>query len=103
MRVAPMFAFALCFPLLLPAQANRPSTLRVCFDENNLPYSNNRGEGFENKIAAIVASDIGARLVPVWYGPRQKLVEHTLGEGRCDALMEVSPGTPEALTTRPYY
>lgn len=55
-----------------PGIAASPDRLRVCADPNNLPYSNERGEGFENAIAEIVARDIGRDLSFVWYPQRRE-------------------------------
>jgi mxaJ protein len=92
-------AFAL---LLLPAIAYARE-LRVCADPNNLPFSNSAGQGFENRIAEIVAADLGAKLTYTWWAQRRGFVRHTLKAGLCDLV----PGTPANLemlrTTTPYY
>jgi mxaJ protein len=77
--------------------------LTVCADPNNLPFSNRRGEGFENKIAAILARGMGAKLRYVWWSQRRGSARNTLGEGRCDAWLGVASGIETMLTTRPYY
>ena len=69
-----------------PALRGRPP-LRVCADPNNLPFSNERGEGFENKIAVLVARDLGADLRYTWWAQRRGFVRNTLGAGRCDLLL----------------
>lgn len=80
-----------------------PRQLRVCADPNNLPFSNERGEGFENKIAAILADELGAALHYTWWAQRRGFVRNTLKAGRCDLLIAV-PGQFElASTTAPYY
>jgi mxaJ protein len=92
-------AFAL---LLLPAIAYARE-LRVCADPNNLPFSNSAGQGFENRIAEIVAADLGAKLTYTWWAQRRGFVRNTLKAGLCDLV----PGTPANLemlrTTTPYY
>ena len=96
-----MMRLALLAALLLLAGCGR--TLTVCADPNNLPFSNRRGEGLENKLAELVAEDLGAELRTVWWSQRRGWRRNTLGEGRCDAWMGV-PSSLEALaTTRPYY
>ena len=50
---------------------NRERVLRVCADPNNLPYSNSRQEGFENKIASLIARDLGARVEYSWWPQRR--------------------------------
>ncbi|CDX25276.1 Extracellular solute-binding protein family 3 [Mesorhizobium plurifarium] len=88
--------------LLLPATAGARE-LRVCADPNNLPFSNAAGQGFENKIAQIIADDLGAELTYTWWAQRRGFVRNTLKAGLCDLV----PGTPTNLemlrTTRPYY
>ena len=96
-----MMRLALLAALLLLAGCGR--TLTVCADPNNMPFSNRRGEGLENKLAELVAEDLGAELRTVWWSQRRGWRRNTLGEGRCDAWMGV-PSSLEALaTTRPYY
>lgn len=77
--------------------------LRVCADPNNLPFSNERGEGFENKIAAILADELGASLHYTWWAQRRGFVRNTLKAGRCDLLIAVPARFELALTTAPYY
>ncbi|MFL5218646.1 MAG: quinoprotein dehydrogenase-associated putative ABC transporter substrate-binding protein, partial [Microvirga sp.] len=55
-----------------------PQVLRVCADPNNLPFSNQAGEGFENKLAALLATDRGARLEYTWWAQRRGFVRNTL-------------------------
>ena len=85
----------------LPAAARE---LKVCSEPNNLPFSNRAGAGFENRIAALVAHELGATLVPVsiaQHGPG--FLRATLGSGRCDVLMALPVGAGGATLTRPYY
>jgi len=85
-------------------QITRPiGVLRVCADPNNLPFSNNRGEGFENKIAEMLAQDLGERVEYTWWAQRRGFFRNTLRSGACDVVMGVPAGFEMALTTRPYY
>ncbi|WP_027161882.1 substrate-binding domain-containing protein [Mesorhizobium sp. WSM1293] len=88
--------------LLFPAVANARE-LRVCADPNNMPFSNAAGQGFENRIAEIVATDLGAKLTYTWWAQRRGFIRNTLKAGLCDLV----PGTPANLemlrTTTPYY
>lgn len=79
------------------------SPLRVCADPNNLPYSNQQQQGFENKIAEIIGKDLGSSLSYTWYPQRGKFFRNTLSAGICDVVMGVPAGFDEAATTRPYY
>ena len=86
------------------SQIARPAgVLRVCADPNNLPFSNERGEGFENKIAELLAHDLGERVEYTWWAQRRGFFRNTLKAGMCDVVMGVPSGFEMALTTRPYY
>jgi len=78
-------------------------TIRVCADPNNLPFSNQAQQGFENKLAALLASDRGARLEYDWWAQRRGFVRNTLGAQACDVVMGVPANFDPTLTTRPYY
>jgi mxaJ protein len=88
--------------LLVGAAPPRP-VLRVCGDPNNLPFSNERREGFENKIAAVLADELHARLEYSWAPEWRGFIRKTLNAGRCDLLMGVPADNDRVLTTRPYY
>jgi mxaJ protein len=85
------------------APHSAPRVLRVCADPNNLPFSNERGEGFENRIAELVARELGATLQYTWWAQRRGFVRNTLGAGACDVLLGVPAGFERAATTEPYY
>ena len=87
-----------------PPQITRPAgVFRVCADPNNLPFSNQRGEGFENKIAELLAHDLGERIEYTWWAQRRGFFRNTLKAGMCDVVMGVPSGFEMALTTKPYY
>lgn len=79
------------------------AALRVCADPNNLPFSNERGEGFENKLAEMLAADSGEELEYAWWAQRRGFVRNTLNAGDCDVIIGVPTSFDLALTTRPYY
>ena len=89
--------------LLATTLATISRELRVCADPNNLPFSNARMEGFENKIVDIVAKELVADVSYVWWAQRRGFVRNTLNAGLCDVI----PGIPAAVnlvrTTVPYY
>jgi mxaJ protein len=77
--------------------------LRVCSDPNNLPFSNEAEEGFENRIAELIAEELGARLTYTWWAQRRGFFRETLRAGRCDLVMGIPSSFELALATRPYY
>jgi quinoprotein dehydrogenase-associated probable ABC transporter substrate-binding protein len=91
--------------MLIPAAtaADSVRALRVCADPDNLPYSNDRLEGFENRIAEIVAKELNADLQYTWYPQRRGFIRKTLKAGKCDVVIGVPRGYDPVLTTRPYY
>ena len=84
------------------AQAEQPA-LKVCTAENEMPYSNQAGEGFENKLAQYVAERLGRKLeIVTWTDPRYFIRDY-LDKGLCDVVMGVDAGDPRLATTAPYY
>jgi mxaJ protein len=77
--------------------------LVVCADPNNLPFSNRGGTGFENKLAELVAKDMGVPLRYVWWAQRRGYVRNTLTEAKCELWPGVASGMERMLTTKPYY
>src|SRR5215210_2972220 len=77
--------------------------LRVCADPNNLPFSNQRGEGLENRLAELIARELKTSVSYVWWAQRRGFIRNTLAAGRCDVVMGVPSDLPSVLTTRPYY
>jgi quinoprotein dehydrogenase-associated probable ABC transporter substrate-binding protein len=77
--------------------------LRVCADPDNLPYSHQDESGFENRIARIVADELGARLAYTWFPQRRSFVRNTLNARVCDVAIGVPSDFELALTTTPYY
>jgi mxaJ protein len=85
-------------------EPDRPARqLRVCSDPNNLPFSNRRGEGFENRLAELVAGELGAELSYTWWPQRRGFIRNTLNAGTCDVVIGVPSSFELALVTRPYY
>jgi quinoprotein dehydrogenase-associated probable ABC transporter substrate-binding protein len=77
--------------------------LRVCADPNNLPYSNAHEQGFENKLARLVARDLGRTVRYVWSPQRGHFFRDTIQAGRCDLVMGVPSVIGAVQPTRPYY
>lgn len=78
-------------------------SLTACADPNNLPFSNKAGEGFENKLAQIIASDLKANLQYIWWAQRRGYVRNTLNEKKCDFWPGIASNVEMVSTTRPYY
>ena len=78
-------------------------TLTACADPNNLPFSNKAGQGFENKLARMIASDLHAQLNYVWWAQRRGYVRNTLNERACDFWPGIGSNVEMVATTRPYY
>ena len=80
-----------------------PKMLRVCADPHNMPFSTESGEGFENKLAELFASQLGKGLAYTWYPQAPGFVRNTLRAYKCDLLMGVPQGDDVVQVTNPYY
>ena len=80
-----------------------PKVLRVCADPNNLPFSNEKGEGFENKVSELLAAKLDKKLAYVWYPQATGFVRNTLGAHRCDLIPGFPQGDELVQSTNPYY
>jgi quinoprotein dehydrogenase-associated probable ABC transporter substrate-binding protein len=85
------------------AQPAPPSELRVCADPNNLPFSDEKGEGFENKIAEVIGKDLSLPVHYFWFPQIVGFVRNGLQAGRCDLVMGTVAGDELMQTTTPYY
>jgi quinoprotein dehydrogenase-associated probable ABC transporter substrate-binding protein len=79
------------------------STLRVCADPANMPFTDEEGEGFENKIAELMAQKLGLPLDYTWFPQATGFYRMTLGTKRCDVVMGYVAGGDPVLNTNPYY
>jgi quinoprotein dehydrogenase-associated probable ABC transporter substrate-binding protein len=80
-----------------------PNVFRACGDPRNLPFSNDKGEGFENKLAELFATKLGKRLSYTYFPQATGFVRKTLGEYHCDIIMGFPQGDDQAQVTVPYY
>ncbi|MBR0869486.1 substrate-binding domain-containing protein [Bradyrhizobium tropiciagri] len=80
-----------------------PKVLRICADPRNLPFSNEKGEGFENKIGELLAEKLQKRLDYMFFPQATGFVRMTLGSHRCDVIMGFPQGDELAQATNPYY
>jgi mxaJ protein len=97
-KIAALFALALGSCSLVPQR-----TVTACADPNNLPFSNRAGQGFENKLAEIIAADLHAQLHYVWWAQRRGYVRNTLNEKQCDFWPGMASNVEMVATSRPYY
>ena len=88
----------------------KPRALKVCDDPNNLPFSNDKGEGFENKISVMLARNLDLSLEVFHYPQRINIVRNTIryklpnqSEYRCDLLAGWPSDSTAVATTRPYF
>jgi quinoprotein dehydrogenase-associated probable ABC transporter substrate-binding protein len=80
-----------------------PKVLRVCADPNNMPFSTDKGEGFENKLAELVANKLGKGLSYSWYPQAPGFVRNTLAAHKCDVIMGIPQGDDLVQVTNAYY
>jgi mxaJ protein len=89
--------------LFIAGAALAETPLRVCADPNNLPFSNAAGEGFENKLAVLIAQELNRPLQFVWRAQRRGFIREGLKAGECDLVTAIPLGIGEVRSTRPYY
>jgi quinoprotein dehydrogenase-associated probable ABC transporter substrate-binding protein len=80
-----------------------PKVLRVCADPRNMPFSNDKGEGIENKLAELFAAKLQKRLDYMYFPQATGFVKMTLGAHRCDVIMGFPQGDDLVQGTNPYY
>ena len=104
MKLAGAAVLAALVAITLGSGPRRGTTeLRVCADPYNLPFSNDREEGFENKIAHVVAQDLNASVINYWWPERRGFLRNSILGGFCDVLINVPVGFDPVATTKPYY
>jgi mxaJ protein len=77
--------------------------LRICADPDNLPFSNRAGQGFDNRVAVMLAHSLGRKPVFVWARSRRGFLREQFNRNACDLLMGVPAGMRGVATTHPYY
>jgi quinoprotein dehydrogenase-associated probable ABC transporter substrate-binding protein len=85
------------------AEAVDHTALRVCADPNNLPFSNDKGEGFENKIAEVLAAELGVPVRYTWFPDSVGFARNTLRARACDLIVGTTVGAEMLQNTNPYY
>lgn len=105
-RVATAVAVG-AFALVTSASPSRADAvkpvLRVCADPDNMPFSNAQGKGFENALAALVATQLGKRLDYTWTGSERASAGQALEADKCDVVIGVPIQLDRIATTQPYY
>ncbi len=102
-------AFILVVAELSPAYPQAPgeildrTELHVCADPNNLPFSNEKGDGFENKIAEVIGGELKLRVKFVFFPQVIGFVRNTLQAHTCDLIIGTAAGDDIVQTTTPYY
>lgn len=79
------------------------NTLKVCAAEDEMPYSNQKGEGFENKLAQLIGKQLNRKVEYVFWTDPRYYIRDFLEKGQCDLTLGVDKGDPRVLTTKPYY
>jgi mxaJ protein len=94
---------AACVLLACAKAEAGPPPLRVCAPSDNFPVSDRRQPGFENRIAELVAQDLGRELTYTWWPARDNFMARTLNQGLCDVVMGVPSQEDDLAVTVPYY
>ena len=85
------------------AAQGEAKTFRVCADPNNLPFSNKAQQGFENKLADLIAGELGEKVTYAWHAQRRGFIRQTLKAKLCDVIMGMPTQIDMLATTNPYY
>lgn len=91
------------FLFITSLQTSCAAPLRVCADPSNLPYSDHERQGFENRIADLIARDMHQNIQYFWFPQRENFFRKTIQQGLCDVVMGVPAGMPSLDTTHSYY
>lgn len=101
---APAAAFAQGAGLGAAGELVDPDVLRVCADPSNMPFTDESGKGFENRLAELVAEKTGRKSVAyTWFPMATGFVRNTLGANRCDIIMGYAQGDELVQNTNAYY
>lgn len=102
-RTAALLVTAAAAGLMASTSRRPPSELRVCADPYDMPFSNSQEEGFENKIAHVVAQDLNASVINYWWPSRRGFLRNSILAGLCDVMIQAPVGFDPVATTKPYY
>ena len=92
-------------PLIAQLRPNveKPGIIRVCADPDNMPLSNQKGEGFEQKIAEVIAKDWNSKIEYAWWPVRRGFFARALNGRYCDVAIQAPSGLDIAAVTKPYF
>jgi len=109
-RLTSLLLMTLILLPAFPVMAGEQAVFRVCADPNNLPFSNQARDGFENRLADLLAKDLSMPVEYTWFPQRMGFIRNTLKardptrDGyKCDVIMGVPHRYDRAITTEPYY
>ena len=103
-RLLAVFAVALALGFIGASGSQAAGgSMRVCADPDNMPFSNEKGEGFENKLAELIAEKLNTEFDYVWFSEATGYVPNTMGQDACDLVMGYAQGTGLIDDTNPYY
>jgi mxaJ protein len=88
---------------IVPGADSEDRVLKVCADPNNMPFSNQNREGFENRIADVLGKATHSRVEYTWWAQRRGFIRNTLGARSCDVIIGMPTRSDMVRTTRPYY
>jgi mxaJ protein len=112
MSPARVLACGAIFTLLWPSPSlvaqlrpnvEKPGLIRVCADPDNMPLSNQKGEGFEQKIAELIAKDWNSKIEYAWWPVRRGFFARALNGRYCDIAIQAPSGLDIASVTKPYF
>jgi mxaJ protein len=101
--LAYMASAAVVALVLMIGSAHAAPVLHVCADPDNMPFSNDKGQGFENKLAELIADKLGEDLEYTWFEETTGYIPNTIGKNACDLVMGYAQGTGLIEDTNPYY
>lgn len=86
-----------------PAAEGTAEDLCICADPNNMPFSDDKLEGFENELAQLIGDELHRKVTYYWWPQRRGFIRNTLRAGKCDLVIGIPSSFELALPTRPYY
>jgi len=98
--IAPAVALAFLMSFISAGATSSGRELRVCADPDNLPFSNQKLEGFENKLAELIAADLRATVKYAWFRQRRGFIRRGLKANECDVVTGIPSACEMVLATK---